>query len=72
MLGANTLVNNAILQIETGANTDYFQNNVSPEYQEAFILDNIYENLSDNISFLTLLPLLLIYLRQTSIMLTEK
>lgn len=33
MIGANTLVNNAILQLETADNTKYFQNTVSPVYQ---------------------------------------
>jgi len=32
MIGANTLVNNAILQLET-ASTNYFENRVSPMYQ---------------------------------------
>ena len=33
MIGANTLVNNAILQIQQTSTTDFFQNKVSPEYQ---------------------------------------
>jgi hypothetical protein len=41
-------------------------------YQETYTQNNIYSNLKDNIATLTLLPLILIYLRQTSIMLTEK
>ena len=41
-------------------------------YQESYTQNNIYTNLKDNIAILTLLPLILIYLRQTSIMLTEK
>lgn len=71
MIGANTLVHNAILQKET-ANTNYFTNQVSPVYQETYTQDNIYQDLASNIGIITLLPLLLIYLRQTSIMLTEK
>jgi hypothetical protein len=71
MLGTNTLVNNAILQLET-ASTNYFEKTVAPLYQQAFILDNIFTDLGDNIGTLVLLPLILIYLRQTSIMLTEK
>lgn len=71
MIGANILVNTAILQVET-ASTNFFQNTISPIYQQAYTQDNIYTNLADNIAVLTLLPLILIYLRQTSIMLTEK
>lgn len=70
MIGANTLVNNAILQLETSDNTKHFQNTVSPIYQEAYTQDNLYQNLGANIGTLTLLPLILIYLRQTSSMLT--
>ena len=72
MVGANTLVNNAILQLQQGSTTDFFQNKISPEYQEAFTLDNLFSNLGDVIGFLTLLPLLLIFIRQTYIMLYEK
>lgn len=42
MIGANTLVNNAILQKETAANTNFLTNKVSPVYQEAYVQDNIY------------------------------
>jgi hypothetical protein len=69
MIGANTLVNSAILKVETGDDTKFFKNNVSPVYQEGFIIDNIYTNLGDSIGFLILLPLLLLYLRITSSML---
>lgn len=41
-------------------------------YQENYILDNIYSNLGGTIGIIALLPLLLIYLRQTSSMLSEK
>ena len=41
-------------------------------YQEDYILDYIYNNLRTTIGIITLLPLLLIYLRQTSSMLSEK
>jgi hypothetical protein len=41
-------------------------------YQEDYVLDNIYANLAGTIGIITLLPLLLIYLRQTSSMLSEK
>ena len=33
MLGANTLVNNAILQVATTSTTNFFQNKVSPVHQ---------------------------------------
>jgi len=72
MLGANILVDTAILQLQTGNNNDYFQANVSPVYQENYILDKIYIDLGSNIGMIILLPLLIIYLRQTSSMLTEK
>jgi hypothetical protein len=72
MIGANTLVETAILQLESGNSAAYFENRVSPEYQEQFTLDNIYEKLKDTIGMLVTLPLLIIYLRQTSAMLSEK
>ncbi len=72
MIGANTLVNTAILQLQTANNNNYLQNNVAPVYQEDFTLDNIFINLGSNIGTIILLPLLIIYLRQTSSMLTEK
>lgn len=72
MLGINTLINTAILQLETTSTTNYFKKQVSPVYQEAYTQDNILTNLGGNLEVVVLLPLLLIYLRQTSIMLTEK
>ena len=33
MIGANTLVHSAILQLQTGDNTAYFTNNIFPIYQ---------------------------------------
>jgi|688.fasta_scaffold2574651_1 hypothetical protein len=71
MIGAGTLVNNAILQREVGA-TKNIRHNIAPMYQEKYVLDNIYANLGTTIGIITLLPLLLIYLRQTSSMLSEK
>lgn len=41
-------------------------------YQQKYTLDNTYTNLSQTIGILVLLPLLIIYLRQTSSMLYEK
>jgi ATP-binding cassette, subfamily A (ABC1), member 3 len=72
MIGANTLVETAILQLESGNSGAYFENRVSPEYQEYFVLDAIYSKLKDVIGMLVILPLLIIYLRQTSAMLSEK
>lgn len=71
MIGATTLVNTQILQLASGG-SQIFQNNVSPFYQQDYIKDNIYANLASTIGIITLLPLLLIYLRQTSSMLNEK
>jgi hypothetical protein len=42
---------------------------LDPVYQEKYTKDNLYTNLGASIGILTLLPLLLIYLRQTSVML---
>jgi hypothetical protein len=42
MLGANNLVNSAILQLEQGSSTDFFENQISPVYQEAYVQDNIF------------------------------
>jgi hypothetical protein len=72
MLGANLLVNNEILQIQTGSATNYLENTINPVYQEKYILDDIYSNLGGFIGIITLLPLLIVYLRQTSAMLAEK
>jgi hypothetical protein len=41
-------------------------------YQEQYVLDNIYADLGGTMGIIVLLPLLLIYLRQTSTMLGEK
>jgi len=70
MIGGNVLVNTAILQLQTGSNTTYLVDKVAPVYQENFTLDDIYVNLGSNIGMILLLPLLIIYLRQTSSMLT--
>jgi len=72
MIGANTLVNSAILQSATANLNLYLQNNIAPVYQEAYVSDKLYESAAGTIDFLVLLPLLLIYLRQTSTMLNEK
>ncbi len=72
MIGANTLINTAILQLQSNSNTKYFQNKVSPMHQETFISDDICSSLGNSIGMLVLVPLILLYLRQTSAMLTEK
>jgi ATP-binding cassette, subfamily A (ABC1), member 3 len=61
-----------ILQAETGSSTDVLKNNISPIYQEAYESDKLYEQAVQNIAILFLLPLLIIYLRMTSSMLSEK
>lgn len=71
MIGAATLVNNAIFKAETGG-TKSLKHYIAPIYQEDYVLDKIYDNLGGTIGIITLLPLLLIYLRQTSSMLSEK
>jgi ATP-binding cassette subfamily A (ABC1) protein 3 len=72
MIGANNLVNDAILQTESVSTTNFFKKNISPAYQEEYLLDEIYKNLSQSVGTMFLLPLLVIYLRQTSSMLSEK
>jgi hypothetical protein len=72
MIGANNLVQTAILQLESGNSNAYFQNRVAPVFQEELTLDNIYSKLKDTIGMIVLIPLLFIYLRQTSSMLGEK
>lgn len=71
MIGAATLVNNQIFKAETGG-TKSLKHYIAPVYQEDYVLDKIYDNLGGTIGIITLLPLLLIYLRQTSSMLSEK
>ena len=72
MIGANNLVNDLILQTEAGATTTHLRQYASPAYQQEFIDDQIYKNLQQSIAIMLLLPLLIIYLRQTSSMLSEK
>jgi len=45
---------------------------IDPIYQDQYTKDDIYDNLGQTIGYITILPLLLIYLRQASQMLTEK
>lgn len=72
MIGANTLVASGILDKETGSAGKTFKHNISPIYQEAYTYDVLYTNIVGSLGILILLPLLLIYLRQTSTMLNEK
>jgi hypothetical protein len=39
LIGANILASSSILQLQTSNNNNYFQNNVSPMYQESFTVD---------------------------------
>ena len=72
MLGATTFVNNLILQAETGSTNDVFKNTIGPIYQERYEKDDIYTQARNNVAIIFLLPLLIVYLRQTSVMLSEK
>lgn len=71
MIGATTLVNNEIFKAQTGGSKS-LKHYIAPIYQEEYVLDNIYADFGGTIGIITLLPLLLIYLRQTSSMLSEK
>jgi len=70
MVKANLLANSMILQLASSDNNNYLENSIAPVYQNNYVLDNIYTNLGPQIGILALLPLLLIYLRQTSSMLS--
>jgi hypothetical protein len=70
MIGITTLVNNVIFQAETGSTTDSFENTQGPIYQEQYTDDQIYSIGKNNVALMFLLPLLIIYLRQTSTMLS--
>lgn len=72
MIGANTLVLSGILDKETSSVVSTLKHFVSPVYQEEYIYDVIYTNIVGSLGILILLPLLLIYLRQTATMLSEK
>lgn len=71
MIGAATLVNNAILKAETGGSKS-LKHSIAPIYQEDYVLDNLYANISGPMEMFVLIPLLLLYVRQASNMLTEK
>ena len=72
MIGANSLVLNGILDKETSSVVTTLKHFISPVYQEEYIYDVIYTNIVGSLGILILLPLLLIYLRQTATMLSEK
>jgi len=42
MVGAQNLVNTAILQIEENSSTEYIANTVAPIYQDNYSFNNIY------------------------------
>ena len=67
---AASLVNSVIFEAETLNQT--LVGSIAPIYQEDYVDDPLYDFVGDSIEFLTLLPLLFVYLRQTSIMLAEK
>lgn len=69
MISTNTLVNQAIIELKTNSSNKYLENVVSPIYQDSYTLDKIYTNLSPSLGTIVLLPLMLIYLRQTYLML---
>lgn len=70
MISTTTFVNNLILQSETGSANTVFKNTMGPIYQEKYEKDDIYNSAKNNVGILFLLPLLIVYLRQTSIMLS--
>lgn len=72
MASTTHFVNSIILQIDTGIAYSSVSGNMVPMYQEDFVDDPIYTFLGNSSEFLVLLPLLIIYLRQTSDMLMEK
>jgi len=72
MIGTTTFVNNLILQSETGSTNTVFKNTMGPIYQERYEKDDIYNSAKNNVGIIFLLPLLIVYLRQTSVMLSEK
>jgi hypothetical protein len=49
---------------------DVFQNTMAPIYQESYEKDSIYIVGKQNVGILFMLPLLIVYLRQTSVMLS--
>lgn len=71
-IGITTLVNNLILQAETGSNTTMLKNKVGVIYQEPYVFDSLFLYLGNSFEFINLLPLLILFLRQTSFMLEEK
>lgn len=71
-IGLSTIINNVILQEETGSTENIFQNKIGPICQEEYIRDPIYDYLGTSSEFILLFPLLLIFLRQTGFMLEEK
>ena len=72
MLTVNNLIHNEIFRIETNDNSSTLRMSIAPMKQEAYYSDPIYTYLGNSMDMLTLLPLLIIYLRQTSTMLSEK
>ncbi len=72
MAAANILVLNKILEQQSGSATQEFVNQMEVIFQEEYTLDNIFLFMEDSIGLMFLLPLMVIYLRQTSSMMKEK
>lgn len=72
MLVINNILHNLIVRAATGDNTKLLIPVLSPMKQEAFNDDPLYAFLGNSLDMLCLLPLLIVYLRQISAMLTEK
>lgn len=70
MLTVNNLLINEIFRMETNDNTSSILQTIAPMRQEAYHSDPIYTYLGNSMDMLCLLPLLIIYLRQTSTMLS--
>lgn len=72
LLTVNNLILNEIFRLETNDNSSSILETIAPMRQEAYYSDPIYTYLGNSMDMLCLLPLLIIYLRQTSTMLSEK
>lgn len=69
MAAMTNLINSIIASVETGESYSSFSGSIAPIYQEEFINDPLYQFVGNSMEFLVLLPLLVLYLRQTSSML---
>lgn len=69
MLAINNVMLNYIIRNELGSNAYNTDVGIAPMTQEAYVTDNLYTYLGNSIDFMILLPLLIVYLRQTGAML---